>query len=1113
MNYVRFLLTLYRQGLYRIDESNQAEKQSGKSFFVMDYFDKLIVKQLAKDESLVKFWGMDNDVTDMHQVTAVQNYAIYKEYQENEKQKDIFSNNLNNEFPFLGLILVYVNPDIIVNLSDDVKDNCMQGFESDLQLVIDYYRDTPLHAEVFRMASAGDFLIAVRGKRPEDIFSVSTSVRKRIVQQEEDELNKNEGLTCYKTYTILTIGGNCVNYESADKINTINQERFLLRGRYSNKYWNDRNGNNSKLSTPAGLKSLNGRYDFMLSISADEFQQLLPIFESTKKIYLNTENDLSDVSLNESGSMSENVQYLLTLLQNQWLSYMNERCMIQMDVDTFEDVRVKSVRLNKLRQTTTFLFNCIIDKCDVLEKKLEETIRKSKGKDMDTKLANISLKLLRNLIGLCRSVNGLSDIRIHTIAFLEQIEVVISSIERWVVGFQGNDFGELNFYEEELRDAVIALELYSGVIRNENVQTIQSPHYNVVPGCSIEKILICYSRFFEVIMSSCSKYISEQNNSEVQKIYFPVVVPDLKRDSLGVNILFPEGYMDSAQSNADEKYLMVVWGPATGELLKLENMIPIMFHEMGHNLRYESRTERNRIIADILLADFVDNFTCCFFRYVIAEKRILDETGNIKNVFFASIMNVMKKHLKSALSKGEEMCLEKFVFFYQNEMNNLILSLQEEELLRRYIKDFFDATNEYIGQIQIEIVEKVYKSLAKMNEKSCIDATEIQTIKEELKTNLTDYVKSICDQMLEKEEIEAVKRMEESLLVLIHEYHILEKEANDKAEILDEIYKTLYDNYRGVIENNKDKGYYGASEKQVLEMLRKLGLDYDTEYNRSCLKELLSRTFSLADTYHMDEGKKLVSLYREETADIFMLNICEMNLKEYLVLCSNMFISQAGHYSEGFVDRFCDNILVQWCIEDGKQDIPDQVSFKSEVLSNVMRAFSEILMEYELTDEQNNVLTQLSGEDALQKCILLFKAARDNINPLEVEDRAERQIAYRKAQIANLAMQILRRIKYRISHFVSQPDLLRDYLHGKTVYGAVRKRLEDSSFCDNWKERNIIVEMCGSCNQYLGCLDIKEWKQVSEDFYRDSLNFIMDMYYSDKLSRRMEGDNYGNKDN
>lgn len=386
-------------------------------------------------------------------------------------------------------------------------------FLDDIYKTIDSFKEkheeAVFVARVYVMLSAGDFAVAVRSKTPETIYHMATYLRKREAGIRGGEFS----FVLYKTYTLLAMEADAWKQGEGQKES---ENKFVVRGCYSNSYWRDQDEikrylaercsddakeqeNTAEQSSTngkdyiKGLQRLNGRYDFSAQITEREFWKLMPdIVRAKQGIAIDREghqdNDASDV-----------VQYIKYLIENRYLSYINERYLLadtcaDSEKDTSNVSQKVLVKQELVNGDYSRLFDNNKEKVKwllELQEKTAEEAQKIKGY---RKKIGPYIRMLKKQIIMCQSINELSDVRIYAEILMEQIETVLRTARVYIkVCEECGNGDDLDLLEESLRRAVTTIDCYAGYIRNNNMQALQTPNYNIESAAGMERILIGYS--------------------------------------------------------------------------------------------------------------------------------------------------------------------------------------------------------------------------------------------------------------------------------------------------------------------------------------------------------------------------------------------------------------------------------------------------------------------------------------------------------------------------------------------------------------------------------------------------------------------------------------------
>ncbi len=1124
----RYLLTLYRQGIYKSGhnsdsrtgigvtegaENEVAKPEEKNIFYSTDYFDKLIIKEIGEDADMAVFLGMDSEIEPKDDVMSMRNFAIYQDVEKEDVTSWLLEEK--GDYPYLSLIFVYITPDVLARISiENLDENYISKFEVDLQSIVDKSNckcKDQMQACVFRMMSSSDFMIIVRSKSPEGAFDISTDIRKRMIKKKNEE---GYSLSVYKTYTILTIDGANLNIEQEPE-NSEQNNCFAIRGRYSNLYWRDID-QDILAKKPKSILHLNGRYDFLLYLSAEDFHFLSPLLLRAKGIY-----NGDSVIGNKSTSTSEEAEYLQFLLQNEYLSYINERYLIKdSHLDNQISVSYSDVLfLDEGAQNKTYMFDDINSQCTRLLNKIKKIKDEWDRIEIYNESVSHSLRLLSKLTQLCQNVNGLSDARIHILALLKQLDVVIDSIQTWIEIYKRNkDKNFLDFFEIYLRQTIIVLDAYERIIYSSSFQTLQAPEYSIVTGCSTEKFIIGYRRFLDIVMDFCIKELHEGEENP----FFIVMVPQLQMDSLSVEILFPKWWeekSDDTEQIRKRKCLMAVRGPSTEKITEMSSIMTPLFHELAHQLKYEERSERNLVLLELFVSELADAIVKSMFG---GHGNIWiggDITNEVKSRFFVCIKETLQKTLfQSRELAYKDYSLENFKFSLQEDFDEFLEILQDEHTnLKTRIRSFIEDTSEYIksDSDMLEVIHRIVldtehltdfntwlEELRKQAENGSMgdgskllfdDAGNIKEMDKLVGTVKKDLIKSVaryiqkCAIDLADEEKESLNSMGRSIFSMIGEYRVITDQK--KIDAVNEFYNALYkqlceawqeemaaDKSKAVNKNREISDPLLPDKKEWLRTGRKYGIDYTSGNNLKILKKRFRKALLGLQYYQYDIVMKKIGEYREKTSDIFMCSMCELTICGYLTLCAKMYSNVKGRYKTGFLERFADVVLIQWGMEDhiGVKNISDKEICGDSMFGGVWKVLCN---DFPSEADRGSV-------SELRKLFLEYGKRCD--------DPDSKNVAFLSADILGI-------IKERVSYYKEMQFLMKDYLKGKAEY----KRLQEKFACAQEYSIKCVHDICMKNKEYLNNFgkpkDGPEYRKACEDF-------IIKMFYYDKLYYSLKGD-------
>lgn len=207
----------------------------------------------------------------------------------------------------------------------------------------------------------------------------------------------------------------------------------------------------------------------------------------------------------------------------------------------------------------------------------------------------------------------------------EQLEAVLDSADKYIeLCTQGTENDKwIDILENDLRKAAVTIDSFAQYIRNNNLQSIQTPNYNIETSMGVEKVLIGYS---ELLWYFIEFYKKKMSMTTIRN-YLAVMVPDLHARDVNVDVIFPLDMIGDAvtKKNNRDKCLIVIGSPTLEEVTDFPVMFPALFHEVAHQFRYENRKDRNQAVLRATVREIM--------QYVAKDltKLINDKVGVVSN--------------------------------------------------------------------------------------------------------------------------------------------------------------------------------------------------------------------------------------------------------------------------------------------------------------------------------------------------------------------------------------------------------------------------------------------------------------------------------------------------
>lgn len=962
-----------------------------QQYLSTDYFDVLHCVIKRPDDDFCSIMGIGEGGQQAADEIAIQSYALYcsedtlDRYRGKKGYQDPFEDPDKNKH-FLSLIQVYVTPEITsrAHMGEDYSSHTyLLEIEKDIHAILNEFvtkNEEDISYRIYNLLSTGDFAVVVRSMRSETSFEISTALRRRYAQiQDGDESKK---LVLYKTYTLLTMAESVINAEVSEPSDyTAAGNQFVIRCCYSNKYWSEKNQVDrfweGKKKGSIRIYSLNGRYDFTIYLTEQEFKEVYPYIVQYKHIGTgaNVFGSFDESSIKEYNG----VNYLVYLMKYDYVSYVNERYLLK-TVSVLENTKDKSLLTNV--KSRGFVSQANDHKYAEVLKQHKQVTDKLWMMYTNRRELLHYMELLGKLLHLCQAINSLSDTRIYASVLLEHISVLLASIDSYIDYIDDYNAGSvLELIGEYLKESVGALDKYSQYIRNNNLQSLQTPNYNIESNTSMEKLLIAYSEFvYSVIDCYMRSRVAQQAGEKTSfKRYMPIVVPDLKKDTVSVEVMFPEwniyGKAIEGESSDNRNYLMVITCPTLKELGDVPSVTASLFHEIAHQFRYESRIERNETILEYTLEHFFEVITSGIIKEFELDKSAVDIQKDLSVISRDNMLKAFKEIWCSTdvgyIFQNKEAPLAYFEECILEDLGDFLKSWNHAESILTYIRKFIGWMLPYmpIGSTAVEKSLKAFDVLAgKILE--CKEHTTWENYIIKLQRRAF-YLYAICGK-------EILKNRKADLMRWDSHWADVFKAGKSRSMVIpwdavaapaDDYYFNNYDDvcraklagiraivlefcmwledmrsdpeqyrYAAIQKVNQRFGamvyeyvcdaweaeslkYLGKGEEALFlvqsldELGRYYGIDYKSSANQKVFLQLIGRNIARLGREAMEKIQEDIASYREETSDLFMCSSISLSLTGYVNL-----MAQKLYIDETVLDMDLQRIIrvtsAQWCDAD-----------------------------------------------------------------------------------------------------------------------------------------------------------------------------------------------------
>lgn len=879
------VMTLVRKA--KLPQHNKtSEKRMGESFFTTDYFDLLIAKKYPLDIPLSQWMSVDTALTEYSQETAVQRYPlyfsnyIYDKYengQQDLKRGDPFENS--SAFKFLSVIQVYIAPEILRRLKDKMDVWCgtdhygmLDPFLNDLYDTVECFRRSYQNQEfvyrIYYALSAGDFTIVIKSRTPELSFGISTYLRSRISEKK---------WAVYRTYTLLAMEDNIDGWENGSRRLAEDRKigKFVLRGCYSWKYWAECPGSENI----EGIDRLNGRYDISAELSEQEFAQLYHKVSGS-----GSNND------GEKDQKSSSVNYLTDLIDKGYLSYVNERYLMRGIDITIDDADTASKLV---------LDDKYDEELHILNRNFIGKLRQKHG-DMEKKYAIIyrehkSLRqyfeLLKRQIDFCSVLNEQSDTRVYASGMEQLLGAVLDSLGEYRDMYQKErDNGDSPLGElivQYLGKSVYSINTYMEYVRNNNLQSLQTPNYNIESDMGMEKVLIGYSEYLKEFVRF---YVGENPCMSNNISFLPIVVPNICEYDITVETLFPNDkiFNLTKKTTGENKKLLVINSPSMMELEDIPMAMAMLCHEIAHQFRYESREARNTVLLQLFAVECAGVIT----RKILAK--LQTETGEV--ITYPPVETILQQELSNTIR--EILTSPEYGIDMNAPLDYLRVELNDNLLKFFYHFCYISKLDKYV-QLMIR----------QINEWENVDAGSIKMIKDLYEIVHSKKSRESCLKDIEEAVKEYLNELavkgKDTLVIYLYMEDLLKQLAFENRNDIDinaqefivQLHKRLTDIWqeRTTEYAGRIGGEISANDYRMWALVgRYLGLDAGLMEDTKIFEKNRDRFLDVMKQAKLEEKdlvmpSRSISTYREITSDIFMCCVMGLSPFAYLnVIVTNM---------------------------------------------------------------------------------------------------------------------------------------------------------------------------------------------------------------------------------
>lgn len=654
-------------------------------YIAMDYFDTFYVKE---EKNVIRGCiGNQKETEDNYLALQEMCFMGEETFKEPDKEK-----------MFLTLIQIFIHP----NFLGTSYQNRNQKIEDILKKQIDEFQmearknnKRKIECQLFSLLTAGDYLISVISNDIHVAFEFSTTLRELYFQ------NGQEKYQLFTTYSIVGMKNVNEKYVIEKEMMLMEEDLVSIRGIYSDEY---RRGETEK-----GVSvehQLYGRYDYSIDITLKDFIIMHSVLMLCKQNRGMKRNELHFEDDKIENKLGENAKALMNDIFSNKLNYWNERILlkgVRKEENEFTEYRKKNVKCiyyqEKEKETLKQINENQYRQCTELLKTIEK-----RSSIREKERVQVYYELLERLLKISKNLNYQRELRLHVSILFRQMRYLVESMVKFREYY--DDPMEFNDYERELLVGIRSLDVFAGYIRNINLQTLQAPNYNLQINGSIEKILMAYDWFItHVLHIAKNKTEGDEHLYYVSRNLCPVLIPHSEGESQSVKVLFE---VSQRQQQEPLKNLMVISVPNVENMEKCESYIPMLCHELAHNIRFREQEKRNEQLALWVLKIF----SCSLFNKLFFECRnlysVIEEENMLKLIrqeLKNSIFGMGTKQYVGDLKYFEPIFKEKLVSFGKRGNKELEEYFKIYDFIRNTQEDVLEFDENYLECLR-EIAKK-----------------------------------------------------------------------------------------------------------------------------------------------------------------------------------------------------------------------------------------------------------------------------------------------------------------------------------------------------------------------------------------------------------------------
>ncbi|MDR1136238.1 MAG: hypothetical protein LBL49_08700 [Clostridiales Family XIII bacterium] len=224
------------------------------------------------------------------------------------------------------------------------------------------------------------------------------------------------------------------------------------------------------------------------------------------------------------------------------------------------------------------------------------------------------LSLLRDIHKTYSGIFRESDSFVNGQLFFAQMLVVLNSLSDYIEYISGgNDCKKSRLHEKTgelfandvikwLRSSAICIDSFSKLVVSVNLQSIQSPNFEMQARIDMEKYVIAYSEFLRKFSSDFYEHFITGDNKPHSRV-LPIVTANQSEPIIAAYSIFMSGIGAKAASlpecatkaDVQARFVAIVL-PSVDYFHLLYDTLPLICHEISHNFRFIPRPARNEAL-------------------------------------------------------------------------------------------------------------------------------------------------------------------------------------------------------------------------------------------------------------------------------------------------------------------------------------------------------------------------------------------------------------------------------------------------------------------------------------------------------------------------------------